>query len=147
MGPPGTQVTLKVYHVLTDRTAMVKITRAEIELPSVFGWRRDGEGQWDYWLDPDTRIAYIRISAFLDTTPAAFNQALQTVVEQGMRGLVLDLRFDPGGSLHAAVAVANRFLDDGVIVSIRGRERAGRNLSRQQGKYADGGADRGACQS
>lgn len=123
MGAPGTQVTLKVFHTLTDQPETITITRAEIELPSVFGWQRGRDGQWNYWIDPDQRIAYIRISAFRDNTPAEFNQALQTVVEGGMQGLILDLRFNPGGSLQSAVAVADRFLQEGVIVSIRGRGR------------------------
>lgn len=124
MGPPGTQVKLEVYHTLTDQKETVTIARAEIEMPSVLGWQRVADNQWDYWIDPDNRVAYIRISAFLDTTPSSFNQVLQPLVEQGMQALVLDLRFNPGGSLVAAVAVADRFLDSGVIVSVRGRGRS-----------------------
>ena len=73
MGAPGSQVKLKVFHTLTDQTETVAITRAEIEVASVWGWQRDGDNQWDYWLDPENRIAYVRISGFLDNTPAAFN--------------------------------------------------------------------------
>lgn len=124
MGSPGSQVSLKVFHPLTDQTETVAITRAEIEVASVWGWQRDGDNQWDYWLDPESKIAYVRVSGFLDNTPAAFNQVAQKLVESGMKALVLDLRFNPGGSLPAAVEMADRFLDGGTIVSVRGRWRA-----------------------
>lgn len=124
MGAPGTQVKIKVYHKLSDQTETVTITRAEIEMVSVLGWQRNDANQWDYWLDCDKRIAYVRISSFLDTTPASFNQVIQALGEQGMRALVLDLRFNPGGPLTAAVNVADRFLDRGVIVSVRRRGKA-----------------------
>jgi carboxyl-terminal processing protease len=124
MGTPGTQVTLKVFHTLTDAAETVAITRAQIEVASVWGWQRDGDNQWGYWLDPEGRIAYVRISGFLDNTPSAFNAVIERLVEADMKALVLDLRFNPGGSLPAAVAVADRFLDAGTIVSVRGRWRA-----------------------
>jgi carboxyl-terminal processing protease len=60
----------------------------------------------------------------MDNTPGSFNAVIQRLVEADMRALVLDLRFNPGGSLPAAVAVADRFLDGGTIVSVRGRWRA-----------------------
>jgi carboxyl-terminal processing protease len=124
MGAPGSQVTLKVRHTQTDQAETVAITRAEIEVASVWGWQRDGDNQWSYWLDPERKIAYVRISGFLDNTPPSFNAVIQRLVEADMRALVLDVRFNPGGSLPAAVAVAERFLDGGTIVSVRGRWRA-----------------------
>jgi carboxyl-terminal processing protease len=124
MGNPGSQVQLKVFHTLTGAEETITITRAEIEVASVWGWQRDADNGWDYWLDPDNKIAYVRISGFLDNTPTAFNQVMQRILDQGAKALVLDLRFNPGGSLPAAVAVANRFLSHGTIVSVRGRWRA-----------------------
>ena len=124
MGAPGSPVTLKVYHTLTSQDETIAITRAEIEVASVWGWQRDADNGWDYWLDPDAKIAYVRISGFLDNTPGSFNQVMQKILDQGAKALVLDLRFNPGGSLPAAVAVADRFLNGGTIVSVRGRWRA-----------------------
>ncbi len=124
MGAPGSQVTLKVHHALADQSETMTITRAEIEVASVWGWQRDGDNQWDYWIDPEQKIAYVRISGFLDNTPGSFNQVIQKIDEAGLKALILDLRFNPGGSLPAAVAVADRFLDSGTIVSVRGRWRA-----------------------
>jgi carboxyl-terminal processing protease len=124
MGTPGSQVTLKVYHTLTDQEETVPITRAQIEVASVWGWQRDSDNQWDYWVDPENKIAYVRISGFLDNTAEAFNHVMQKLLDQGAEALVLDLRFNPGGSLPAAVAVADRFLSSGTIVSVRGRWRA-----------------------
>jgi carboxyl-terminal processing protease len=124
MGAPGSQVTLKVFHTLTDQTETLSITRAQIEVASVLGWQRDGDNQWDYWLDRENKIAYVRLSGFLDTTAAALNQVMQKLLDEGAEALVMDLRFNPGGSLTAAVAVADRFLSSGTIVSVRGRWRA-----------------------
>ncbi len=124
MGAPGSPVSMKVYHTLTDQTETVSITRAQIEVASVLGWQRDADNQWDYWLDPQNKIAYVRISGFLDNTAATFNQVMQKLLDQGANALVMDLRFNPGGSLPAAVAVADRFLNSGTIVSVRGRWRA-----------------------
>lgn len=124
MGSPGSQVTLKVCHALKDQVETISITRAEIEVASVWGWQRDADNGWDYWVDAENRIAYVRVSGFLDNTPASFNQVMQKIMDSGPKALVLDLRFNPGGSLPAAVSVADRFLDSGTIVSVRGRWRA-----------------------
>jgi len=109
-GKPGTKVTLKVFHTLTGRTETVTITRAIIEVASVLGWQRKADGKWDYWLDRKRRIGYVRITAFLENTPKHFDEVMQSLVSQGLKGLILDLRFNPGGLLPSAVAVAERDL-------------------------------------
>jgi carboxyl-terminal processing protease len=63
----------------------------------------------------------VRIALFSERVRDDFRQAIQKLTEQSMRGLVLDLRFNPGGVVDEAVAVADGLLDDGVIVSTRSR--------------------------
>ncbi|MGH8261337.1 MAG: S41 family peptidase, partial [Steroidobacteraceae bacterium] len=67
---------------------------------------------------------YVRITSFSETTPQDLNHAVTALQQQtpgGLSGLVLDLRNNPGGVLEAGVAVADAFLDSGVIVSATGR--------------------------
>jgi carboxyl-terminal processing protease len=72
-------------------------------------------------LDPESKIGYVRITGFQADTADDLKQAVRTLKAQGMRGLVLDLRFNPGGLLSAAVEMCDDFLDSGTIVSTRGR--------------------------
>jgi carboxyl-terminal processing protease len=78
---------------------------------------------WNYILDPSRRIAYIRFTQF---TPTSAEEITQTLESLGARdgklgGLILDLRWNPGGVLSDAIQIADLFLSDGVIVSTRGR--------------------------
>ena len=79
-------------------------------------------GSWNYLLEGHDRIGYLRISCFTDETAKELRQAIDWLKAQGMRGLVLDLRDDPGGYLPAAVAVCNLFIKSGEIVTTRGRK-------------------------
>ena len=121
-GEPGSQVTISIRHVGSEEEVDVTITREIIEIHSVRGYRRlaNGEG-WDYWVNPEEKIGYIRLSAFQENTVAELDGAMSTLVAEGVRGLVLDLRSNAGGLLGSAVAVADRFIPEGVVVSIRGR--------------------------
>ena len=121
-GEPGSQVTISIRHVGSEEEIDVTITREIIEIHSVRGYRRlaNGEG-WDYWVNPEEKIGYIRLSAFQENTVAELDGAMSTLVAEGVRGLVLDLRSNAGGLLGSAVAVADRFVPEGVVVSIRGR--------------------------
>jgi carboxyl-terminal processing protease len=72
-------------------------------------------------LNAECGVGYIRMSAFQKRTADELDAALQSLQRQGMKSLVWDLRGNPGGLLDEAVAVADRFIDDGVLVSTRGR--------------------------
>ncbi len=75
-------------------------------------------------LDSQNGIAYIRMTAFQKNTTDELDQALRALQQQGMRALIWDLRGNPGGLLKEAVSVLDRFIDNGVLVSTRGRSRA-----------------------
>ena len=85
------------------------------------GDRRKPNDEWEFMLDPEKRIGYIRMTAFSRDTAADLKKALDELVSRKMRGLILDLRFNPGGLLTSAVDVADLFLTDGKIVSTKGR--------------------------
>lgn len=74
-------------------------------------------------IDQDNGIGYIQMTGFQKSTPTELDQALSKLNQQGMRALVWDLRGNPGGLLTAAVKVLDRFIDNGVLVSTKGRTR------------------------
>ena len=119
-GPAGTDVNVLVRH--KDKTKEeLTITRGHIKSQSVYGLVRRNK-EWSWCLDNEHDIVYIRIRQFNETTPTELIEALQKAEEQGpIKGLVIDLRDNPGGSLSAAISVSNMFLDGGVIVTVTGR--------------------------
>ena len=94
---------------------------AIIDIPSVLGDRRKPDDQWDFMIDKDKKIGYIRVTSFNQNTADELKKALDQLKEEGGKGLILDLRDDPGGLLSSAVEVSDMFLDKGEIVSTKGR--------------------------
>jgi carboxyl-terminal processing protease len=101
----------------------VVLFREPVKVESVLGDRRRADGTWEWEVVPG--VALVRITSFGEHTVADLATALAAIERlPGLRGLVLDLRGNPGGLLSAAVEVCDQFLDDGVIVSTRGRQSA-----------------------
>lgn len=117
-GPEGTQVILGIERNGDVELIKTPLTRAEIPIESVKGWKLNADGQWDYYVDRANKIGYIRLSQFIpqsaDDIDAAINQMQN---DNGLEALVLDLRFNPGGLLTAAIEVTDRFVAKGDIVS------------------------------
>ena len=126
-GAAGTEVQLTVQHLGDQSTQQLKMLREVIEIESVLGDVRraapddplaDG---WIFFLQPShPQIAYLRITTFGTRTAEELTAALSQVVPTA-QGLVLDLRGNAGGLLTAAVEVCDKFVDQGVLVSTRGR--------------------------
>ena len=111
-GEPGTPITLTVQRESSADPIDFTLTRETIRVSSVRARS----------LDPG--YAYVRISTFQADTGAEVQRKLKALQGKGdktLKGLVLDLRSNPGGLLNAAVEVADAFLDEGVIVSTKGR--------------------------
>lgn len=134
-GPLGSDVTLTVRHVTGDE-ADLKMTREEIKVPTVKGYSRNPDNSWDYYVCDDPKIAYIRVTQFTGESYQDLLEALigpkgklgqpETyggLIGDGMKGLILDLRFNPGGRLDQAIAVVDLFVDNGVILKTKGRNR------------------------
>lgn len=119
-GPKGTKVTITVERESEPAPMQYTLTRAEIPVHSVKGWDRNGpnEEDWDWFIDPTNKIGYIRLTQFTNNTTRDMQQALRSMRRDGMKALILDLRWNPGGLLDEAVRVANTFIaTDGVLVS------------------------------
>jgi carboxyl-terminal processing protease len=123
-GAAGTPVTLTVIHEGQKKPVDITMARAEIKIETVLGDRRmpDDPAQWDYIIDKDKKIAYIRLLEFEKPTADTLEKVLKQLEAEGVRALVLDLRNNPGGLLTSAVAVSDLFLTSGRIVSTQGRK-------------------------
>jgi len=121
-GREGTAVVLTVQHEGEDKPVDIRIVRAEVRMDTVLGYSRGADGSWNYFLDGHDRIGYVRIISFGKQTDLELQQTLRGLRADGMKGLVLDLRNDPGGLLESAVAVCDLFIGSGVIVTTRVRD-------------------------
>ncbi|AGL03571.1 S41 family peptidase [Desulfoscipio gibsoniae] len=106
-GPVGSDIKLSVAREGHAEFIDFNITRQEISVPSV-------EGR----MLPNSRIGYVAVSQFNEKTPDEMQQVLANLKDQGMQGIVLDLRDNPGGELIAATRVADNFVPKGPIVYI-----------------------------
>ena len=116
-GDPGTEVTVDVLRDGSDVPLRFALTRTQVQVQTV---------QSEYL---GNGLAYLRLSSFAENTPRDLNRAVRAVEDQAggqLRGVVLDLRSNPGGVLDAAVQVADTFIADGLIVSGTGRVRQAR---------------------
>ena len=110
-GPIDSKIKLTLVRKGKDQPFDVTLTRAVIKISPV---RSHAEGD----------VGYVRLSSFSEQSSQAVTDAvaaLKKKLGKNMRGLVLDLRNDPGGLLDQAIAVADAFIDKGEIVSTRGR--------------------------
>ncbi|MFM1802487.1 MAG: hypothetical protein RJA81_1839, partial [Planctomycetota bacterium] len=119
-GRPGTPVKVKVRHRDGEEEELT-INRAIIEVPTVLADHRKPDDSWDYMLDPEAKIGYVRLTSFAQKTASELKAALEQMKKEGAKGLILDLRNNPGGLLPAAVEISNMFVGEGKIVSTKGR--------------------------
>jgi carboxyl-terminal processing protease len=104
-GPKGTTVKLLVLHEGETVPEEIEITRTRVELPSVH-FEMEGD------------IAHINITQFSERTEDELSPALQSLEEEKARGIILDLRGNPGGLLETVIDVASHFLSEGTVVDI-----------------------------
>ncbi len=116
-GEEGTDVHLGIRRLGEDELIPVTLTRAEIPIESIRGWEHDDADNWDFWLDQDAGIGYIRLTQFVEQTVLDMDKAIEQLQSEGeLNGLILDLRFNPGGLMESAVDVVDRFVEGGSIV-------------------------------
>jgi len=124
-GPADTQVTLRIHNPDTGKTRDVTLVRRAITVNNVT------------WQElPGTRIVHLRIAAFSKGVAADLRKALKTIEAENLKGLILDLRNDPGGLLDEAVASASQFLFKGNVLLVKDAEEKVSNIPVQSGGVA-----------
>ncbi len=128
-GPSGTSISITVDRAIENpapgapdtEEKVFTLKRTRIPLPATKGWKKTGpkDDEWDYFIDPVNRIGYVRISNF---TPDTTKELVASIVRMqgtpgGLRGLMVDLRGNPGGLLDQAVKVSSVFIDHGPVVN------------------------------
>jgi len=104
-GPEGTSVRLLILHKGETEPEEIEIVRAEIDLASVY-------------FEMMEDIAYVRIAHFTERTDDELLPVLQSITQEAVTGIILDLRSNPGGLLSSVIDVASRFLKEGVVIYV-----------------------------
>ncbi len=126
-GPPGSAVEIRVLRPEERELRSFTLERAIIDVPSI----RDAR-----MLDDD--IGYLRIVQFNEKTGEALQDAIDGLRRDGMKGLVIDLRNNPGGLLNAAIEVSQKFLrSNDMVVFTQGRDPDQRQTYRARGRDRD----------
>lgn len=144
-GPVGTPVTLTIRYPGAETEEQLTIIRGNIVIPAVEGSRQANvketdtindetvtdeesdlntirsDGHWDYFLDEDARIGYLRLKNFTEQTVPEVENALQKLESSGLAALVLDLRGNGGGLLTSAIQISDMFVDEGILLHSQGR--------------------------
>jgi C-terminal peptidase prc len=153
LGKEGTKVKVTVQREGEAKPLEFEITRARIEVETVMGVKRKSDDAWDFTIDPENKIGYIRLTQFSRNSARDMADAMKELSKWGLKGLVLDLRFNPGGLLKSATDISDMFIDDGLIVSIKPRvgrpdvylgERAGSMLDFPMVCLVNGGSASGS---
>ena len=113
-GPAGTSVELRVFSPGDDGPRSVKLKRERIDVPVARGRTVERDGR---------KIGVVELYGFTPGAHGALRREIRKVMGNGAEGIVLDMRGNPGGRLTEAVLVSSIFIEDGEIVSVRGRHR------------------------
>ena len=127
-GPAGTSVELEVFTPGEDDTRTVKVERERIEVPVTTAKVVERNGK---------KLGVVELLGFSSGAHGLLRKEVDKVLKQGAEGIVLDLRGNGGGLLTEAVLVSSIFIEDGKIVSVRGRSRPER-VQEAQGDAIDG---------
>jgi len=131
-GDSGTDVTLTILRPSSNQVKDYKLTRRVINVDMV----KDINGKKEFPLSGN-KIGYVRLVQFGEKTSDDLEAALKTLKREGMQGLVLDLRWNPGGLLEQAVDVCEKFLPRGSpVVTTEGRN-SGQNTVRNALGHGD----------
>jgi len=120
-GKAGTKVVMTVLHHGSDVPVDITVVRGNIKTESVLGDHRRQNDVWDYLLEEDPRIGYIRLASFGMRTKDEL-AAVLPYKDHPIDALIMDLRYNRGGTLKGVVAICDMFIDEGLIVRVESRD-------------------------
>ena len=106
-GKRGTRVMLGVKRAALNELVDIEVTRAPIEIHSI---------ETSFMLDSDAKIGFVRLSQFARTSYSEMRNAIMKLREEGLRGIIIDLRGNGGGFLDQAILIANEFLPENSLI-------------------------------
>ena len=121
IGKSGTKVKLIVEREGSEKPIEFELIRGQVEVETVMGHKRKKDDGWDFVIDPENKICYVRLSEFSRNTKRDLAKVMKQLSSVGIKGFILDLRFNPGGLLDSAVNISDLFIEDGMIVTIKPR--------------------------
>lgn len=122
LGKSGTKIKIVVEREGAEKPLEFDLIRGKVEVESVLGHKRNDDDTWNYVVDPENKICYVRLTQFSVNTHRDLERIMKRLSKEvGIKGFILDLRFNPGGLLDQSVKISDLFIDDGLIVSIRPR--------------------------
>ena len=128
-GRPGTSVDLTIYRKSEDKIFQLEMKRGKVPLPSV-----------DSYYMMEKTVGYLKINRFSQTTYNEFDLALDDLISQGMKKMILDLRNNPGGYLHPAIQISNALLqkDQTIVITKSNMGEEERSLAEGNGNFQEG---------
>lgn len=128
-GPRGEQVVFSIMRSGVEDPLTVNVMRDAIPVPSIYGDTRNADGSWNFVLESAPRIGYIRLLQFGRRSTEELRDAIQSLNGK-IDGFVLDLRYNPGGLLNAAIEISDMFIGREVLI-VQTRQRTGKVVSRR----------------
>ncbi len=126
-GPKGEVVVFLISRA--DREPFnIEVTRDAIPVPSIYGDTRNADGSWNFVLEQQPEIGYIRLLQFGRKSTDELRAAVQSL--ENIDAFILDLRFNPGGLLNAAVDISDMFIGREVLI-VQTKQRNGKIVSRR----------------
>ena len=114
-GDEGTPVTIAVRQPNSKETRSLKMIRSVVPFETVVGHRRASEDGWSFRIDPAAPIAYLQLKSLTSSIVHELRQKEAQLRAEGFHAVILDMRFNAGGSIHEAALLADALLDGGVI--------------------------------
>jgi carboxyl-terminal processing protease len=121
LGKPKTDIEIFVEREGVKEPLQFKLKRDRVEVETVLGHERKTDDSWSYYIDPKNKIAYIYLTQFARKSYEDMEAVVKQLDKDGVKGIILDLRFNPGGYLDVARDISDLFIDDGLIVTIKNR--------------------------